>query len=168
MQRLSFIALCVIIGMVVSLACEASSGGIPIKRPSSRAPSKRPGKERDVVGEYRKALNNTEWDIEMTSMSAQGKKVEDTIVFSKGKVFSEGLVSQGFSKTNFTLTPQSTDKVIWETMQTGKDEIVFFRGEISSDLKKMSGVISFQRKGSSEDFSFVSTAKRDVAPPQEE
>jgi hypothetical protein len=152
--------------------CDGSSGRAPKKRTPSAKPKLFMSKEerelqrkREIIGQKKEALNNTEWDIDMIGTSAEtGESVtiKDTVVFVDNKVLSKRLESQGFLPTNYTLSLKDDEKVIWETMQTGENQLVFFRGEISQDLTSMAGVISFQKPGGSEDYSFQSTDKRKI------
>ena len=159
--------MCVFVGY----GCNGSSGRAPKKGAPQAKPKLFMSKEekelqrkRDIIAAKKEALNETEWDVDMTAMSgeAKGTVTKDTIVFTDNKVSSKKLSAQGFLPTNYTLSLKDEDKVIWETMQTGEGQLVFFRGEISQDLSGMAGVISFQKPGSSEDYSFQSTAKRKI------
>jgi len=172
----------------ISVNSWTSSGGIPIikeeepkksqPQPKSQSQAKPKPKTKAVaptiskkelaalrkrsalIAKKKEVLNNTEWDIEMFPLSGKGKSLKDVIVFAENKVSAKSLEDRGFLPTNYTLSIAEEGKLIWETMQSREDEIVFFRGEISPDLENMSGVISFQRLEGPQDYSFRSTAKR--------
>ena len=119
-------------------------------------------RKRALVAKKKEALNNTEWEVVMNPLSGKGKKVEDTIIFSEGKVSLKELNEQGFPATNYTLTLQEDNKVVWETMQTADKEVVFFRGEVSPDMDNMNGIASFQRLEGNQDYNFASIKKRQL------
>ena len=114
-------------------------------------------KERLEFGES----DGTEWDIELTLISASGsdhKLRKDRIRFKDGKVSSSNLASSGYSASNYTVTVKEDGTVVWETTQRSPSgEIVFWRGETREG--RMQGVLSqrpTQGKGKGRDFSFVS------------
>jgi len=170
----------------ISVNSWASSGGIPIikeEEPKKSQPQPKPQpqakpktkavaptiskeelaalrKRSALIAKKKEVLNNTEWDIEMFPLSGKGKSLKDVIVFAENKVSAKSLEDRGFLPTNYTLSITEEGKLIWETMQSKDDEIVFFRGEISPGLESMSGVVSFQKLEGSQDYSFRSTAKK--------
>jgi len=110
-------------------------------------------------------LNNTEWAVEMSSMtSAKAKKESDTITFKDNQVSIASYAKKGFPTTNFTLTVQEDGTVIWETMQTSeKSGIAFWRGELDPKMQTMRGVVSYQiDKKNKQDYSFASSVKKNV------
>ncbi len=96
-------------------------------------------------------------------LSGKGKSVEDVVVFSEGKVSTKGLISEGFVPTNYSLNIKDDGKLIWETMQTQGEEMVFFKGEVTPELDKMSGVVSFQKLEGPQNYSFSSSEKREIS-----
>ncbi|MCX5708001.1 MAG: hypothetical protein NTY14_03350, partial [Candidatus Omnitrophica bacterium] len=111
---------------------------------------------------------NTEWPIDLTLMTAKGKKEIDAISFTNNQVAIAGFVKKGFPTTNFTLTVQEDGSVIWETMQTSeKSGIAFWRGELDSKMQVMRGVVSHQIDANKKlDYSFVSTARKNIPTNQ--
>lgn len=93
-------------------------------------------------------LAGTAWQIQVqptTLNGAHGPQV-DSLRFEGNKVISSLLSSQGFSSTNYTVTPQENGALIWETMQTNlKGEVVCWRGELSGD--SMRGLLTRQKPG---------------------
>ena len=159
-----------VVCILMGYGCDGSSGrakkGGPRAKPKlfmSRE-ERALQRKREIIGQKTEALNETEWDIDMSRLSASGEAatIKDTIVFTDNKILSRRLEGQGFMPTNYTLSLKEDDKVIWETMQTGENQLAFFRGEISEDLSSMAGVISIQKPGGSEDYSFKSTEKRKI------
>ena len=160
-----------VVCILMGYGCDGSSGrakkGAPQAKPKifMSKEERELERKRELIGEKKEALNDTEWDIDMSGLSATGERAttKDTIVFTQNKVASKRLESQGFLPTNYTLSLKDGEKVVWETMQTGDNQLVFFRGEFAQDLSSMAGVISFQKPGGSEDYSFQSTGKRKIA-----
>jgi hypothetical protein len=113
-------------------------------------------------------LNNTEWAIDLTLMTAKGKKETDVISFKNNQVSVAGFAKKGFPTTNFTLTVQEDGTLIWETMQTSeKSGIAFWRGELDPKMQTMRGVVSHQiDPNKKQDYSFVSTAKKNIPTNQ--
>ncbi len=122
-------------------------------------------KQRTIREQKRAQLNNTQWPAELMAMNGEGKKHKDTLLFKDNRFSSEAYAKQGFAATNYTLSVQEDGSVVWETMQTAENgQLVFWRGEISSDMKSMRGVISKQKAaGESEDYSFVCSEKSIIA-----
>jgi hypothetical protein len=119
-------------------------------------------KRRELIDNKKASLNNTAWEIEIVPLGG-GKKTDDTVIFREGKVSLKALKEKGFSPTNYTLTIQDNGSLIWETMQTSeRGKIVFIRGEISSDIKTMHGIMSYPKGGKTQDYSFMSLEKRIV------
>jgi hypothetical protein len=113
-------------------------------------------------------LNNTEWAIDLTSMTAKGKKETDIVSFKNNQVVIAGFAKKGFPTTNFTLTVQEDGTVIWETMQTSeKSGIAFWRGELDAKMQVMRGVVSWQiDPNKKQDYSFASTGKKIIPTNQ--
>ncbi|MCX7927414.1 MAG: hypothetical protein N2606_04685 [Candidatus Omnitrophica bacterium] len=141
--------------------------------PAVASPQKTPEElKREEALKVRKAqaqrklaeLNNTEWQIELTPLYSKGKKETDTVVFKENKVSLVNFSKKGFGPTNFTLTVQEDGMVVWETMQTSeKGQLVFWRGEMDTDLKQMRGVASYQiDQNNKQDYSFISISKKNL------
>jgi len=181
--------------VVLVFKAEASSGGAPLWEkkakpqqgkttavsPSTVPAAAKPGssavapaaptpedirRQRAIINMRRRQIDNTEWEIELIPMSGKGRNKKDVIRFSDRKVILKSLAKEGFTPTNFSLSLRSNKKLVWETMQKKDADIVFFKGEFSSELDSMTGVISFQRLRGTQDFSFRSTAKREVVPEE--
>lgn len=122
-------------------------------------------RQRELKKEKREQLNNTEWQIEL-SLFDGGKKDTDVIIFKDNQVVFTNLSRGGFTSTNYTLTIQKDEAIVWETMQTSKKgEIAFWRGEVDSNMNKMRGILSRKIDDkTSRDYYFWSTNKK-VAPP---
>jgi hypothetical protein len=122
-------------------------------------------KQRTLREQKRAQLNNTQWSAELLAMSGEGKKHKDVLIFKDNHFSSEAYVKQGFAATNYTVSVQEDGSLVWETMQTAADgQLVFWRGEVSSDMKSMRGVVSKQKAGGeSEDYSFVCGEKTVIA-----
>ncbi len=135
----------------------------PGKGPSSTAIPEEVRKQRLLVGRKRKLLNDTEWEVSLIPLDGKGRKKKDLIVFFESKVSTKSLIEQDYQPTNYSVTLKDDDKVVWETMQTGKDgEVVFFKGEVTPEFDKMSGVVSFQKLEGTENYSFISTSVEKV------
>ncbi|MBI3322572.1 MAG: transposase [Candidatus Omnitrophica bacterium] len=102
-------------------------------------------------------LGGTTWDIQIRpSINAAKSPIrEDSIRFDANRVASTQLSAEGFSPSNYTLTPQPDGTFIWETMQSGPGgEVVCWRGEC--DGQRMRGVMTRQKDGTeTESFNFI-------------
>jgi hypothetical protein len=109
-------------------------------------------------------LNNTEWTIEMSPLNGKGKKELDIVTFKNNQVSVAGFTKRGFPTTNFTLSVQDDDIVVWETMQTAeKGGIAFWRGEMDMAMQSMRGVVSHHiDEKTKADYSFASTEKKSI------
>jgi len=124
--------------------------------------------KRAIIERKRAELNNTEWQIELMPLSGKGAKETDTVVFKNNQVSSTGYGKKGFPATNYTLTVEDNGVAVWETMQTSeKSGVVFWRGEIDPGMESNKGIVSYHLDESTiRDYSFVSTAKRQIVPEQ--
>jgi hypothetical protein len=67
--------------------------------------------------------------------------------------------SLGYPSSNYSVSVEDNNKIVWETMQTSDTGVVSWRGEIEQD--KMTGIFSLREKGKSpQDFAFVSVAHK--------
>ncbi len=103
-------------------------------------------------------LENTSWEVTVVNMqNPDTSGVEDIFSFQKNQFRSRNLSARGFADTNYTLSQGSASEkpLVWETMQTGKEGIVFLRGEWDGD--KMQGNISELLENGQKvvDYSFV-------------
>ena len=113
-------------------------------------------------------LNGTQWQIQIAPMYARNGSVpvqEDHVTFEGNQMSSSTLNTQGFPKSNITLTPQEDGRLVWETMQTHSNgETVFWRGEMKEG--RMQGVFSRHPKdGAPIDFIFRGIP-RDLSEPE--
>lgn len=103
-------------------------------------------------------LNGTVWDVELYSVSPEGVKtpMKDKIKFMGEAFESHHFSSQGFQRSNYSVTVQDNGTVTWETMQTNpRGETISWRGDWNG--KTMEGMISYQSMGKNpQDFSFLS------------
>ena len=129
----------------------------------SEAAARRAVREKETASR----LNETEWEIQLSSLSGGQKKepLKDTLRFEKGKVSSQWLVGSGYPSTNYTLTAGEDGSVVWETMQTREGEgVAFWRGELSADA--MRGILSkHPQKGDAIDYSFSGRMTGKITPP---
>jgi hypothetical protein len=119
-----------------------------------------------VLREKKKGeLNNWSWDIDTALLSGKGAKQKDNITIQDNKFFSEGFVKEGFPASNFTLSVQDNGVTVVETMQTSeKKGMIFWRVEFDPTLAACKGILSRQLPGNkTEDYSFISTAKKPVS-----
>jgi hypothetical protein len=131
--------------------------------------------QRLLAQEKRKKINNTEWEIELRTLSGSAatkekeKKEVDLLIFKDNQVSVQTFSKKGFGSTNFTLTVQDDGSCVWETMQTSeKSGVAFWRGEIDKDTAKMQGVLSYHIDDkTTREYSFINTSKTDIpAQPQ--
>jgi hypothetical protein len=176
--------------VAVSFNVIASSGGVPFgvnkdekkATPKAGAPAKKikdTGNlqgatgapiqiDRSLIARKRKEIDNTEWGVELIPITGKGNRKEDKIIFTNRRVLLKSLDKQGFIPTNFSLNINQSKKLVWETMQKNGEDIVFFKGEVSSDYTKMTGVISFQELRGNRDYSFISTSMKEIVPEDPE
>lgn len=115
------------------------------------------------IEDARDALDNTEWDVNITSLTEKKKNSRtDTLRFVDKKFYSVSFDSQGYHISNYSLRIKPDGMIVWETMQTKEGEgVLFWRGEWRNG--KMTGVISKQpQEGESESFNFKSTGSRKI------
>lgn len=122
--------------------------------------------QRVFTEKVRQGLNNTEWEIELSLLSAKGKKESDVITFKENQIGVAGFVKKGFPPTNYTLTVQDGGIAVWETMQSSdKSGIAFWRGEIDADMQRMHGILSYHVDDkTTRDYSFSSISRKDISP----
>jgi len=118
--------------------------------------------KRALIEQKRKEINNIEWEIELVPLSGKGKTLSETVVFKNMQVSFVEFGKKGFTPSNFSLKVQDDKILVWETMQTSeKSGVVFWRGEITPDLQKMRGVVSYQISDKKkEDYSFISINRK--------
>ncbi len=120
--------------------------------------------KRALIEKRRREINNNEWAIDLFKLSGKGKKEAETIIFKDNQVLVGNFSKRGFAATNYSLSIQGDGTLVWETMQSSeKSGIAFWRGELSSDMQSMRGVLSFQINDKTrEEYSFVSTEKKAI------
>lgn len=110
--------------------------------------------------DMRAPLDGVIFEIELMTVAADGSErpIRDKIKFVGKSFESDYFSTQGFTRSNYTLTANPDGSVTWETLQTNaKGETVSWRGDLQG--KKMEGSLS-HRLGddTSKDFSFLSNA----------
>ena len=104
---------------------------------------KKIAERRKKVEERLKELNGSEWEMTVKPHAGKEKEYKDVFTFQDKQVSSKKLSARGFLSTNYTITiPDDGETAVWETMKTGKEGVVFIRGEWVKD--KMTGAISEQ------------------------
>jgi hypothetical protein len=142
----------------------------PIKQATSEVvegqrPADEIAREKEVedINAKKASLNNTEWDVEMT-LEGKEQGSPDVIVFIDNKVGVQSSMAKGFEPSNYTLTVGGDGSLIFETMQrTEQGKMSFIRGEISSDVKVMKGMVSFPEGETALNYYFKSLSKRVAA-----
>ena len=112
-------------------------------------------KQTNQLSEFR----SSEWQVKMIS-SGSKEETADTLSFVDGQFASAKMSELGYSRSNYSITVEDNNKIIWETMQTGSDgSVVSWRGEIEEG--KMNGIVSLRQKDKEpQDFSFMSLKHR--------
>ena len=126
---------------------------------------KKIAERRKKVEERLKELNGSEWEMTVKPHAGKEKEYKDVFTFQDKQVSSKKLSARGFLSTNYTITiPDDGETAVWETMKTGKEGVVFIRGEWVKD--KMTGAISEQLDEGKKikEYSFSSDT-RAVVPP---
>jgi len=111
--------------------------------------------ETENLSEFR----SSEWQVKMMSTGSK-EETADVLSFVDGKFISAKMNELGYSSSNYSITVEDNNKIIWETMQTGPDgSVVSWRGEIEEG--KMNGIVSLRQTGKApQDFSFISLKHR--------
>ncbi|MFA5118455.1 MAG: hypothetical protein WC695_06340 [Candidatus Omnitrophota bacterium] len=151
---------------------ESSAAAVKAAPAAKKAVEKKVDKAKEAADRNQKAmaekkrgeLNNTEWLIELSPLTGAGKKEKETVSFKNSQVSFMNFGKKGFPSTNYTLTVQDENQVVWETMQTSeKTGVCFWRGEMSPDMQGMRGVLSYQiDEKTKTDYSFVSISKKGI------
>ena len=171
-----------ILVMVVLLIFNADSFAFwwQEKKEESESPKAAPAKTRQISGDAkqilketkRKQLNNTEWEIELTTFGDPKRKRTETdiLTFQNNQVSSASLSKQGYSPTNYTPNLQDDETFVWETMQTAaKGGVAFWRGEIDANMEKMQGILSHHVSDKkTNDYTFQSVNKRVIPSSAQE
>jgi hypothetical protein len=144
-----------------------SSEVTPVPAKLSEADEKKIIELRKKIEEKKTELNGSAWELTFNSSSnPKMKGAKDTFTFQNGQFKSAHYQKDGFTPTNYSVSiPSETqDIAVWETMLSGKEGIVFIRGEWEKD--KMSGNITEQLKGGKEIFehTFTTSARTSVSP----
>lgn len=165
MNKRTFWILALLIVISVTSAY-AKEDGESAKTASQGESQKKQAERLKKIEEKKKDLNGSQWDVVVKSQGKGEKDAEDALTFQNGQVSSKNLAKRGFNPTNYTITvPESPDQpAVWETMQTGKEGVIFIRGEWMKDA--MQGSISEQLDGGKQvkDYYFT-TAKRTAISP---
>ncbi|MCX5701904.1 MAG: hypothetical protein NTW64_02845 [Candidatus Omnitrophica bacterium] len=123
---------------------------------------------REKEAKAKETLGLKEWTIYLITMTEKKMKTDtDLLTFAEGKITSKNLSPKGFPSSNYTVTVQEDETIIWETMQTADNgDIAFWRGELQGEL--MRGVLSMHPvKGEVKDYTF-STVPIEVKPVEPE
>lgn len=126
-------------------------------------------KERALREKKKGALNNTQWEVEVSALSGQGTKQKDILIFYDNRFSSDVFLKKSFKASNYTMTLQEDGAAIVETMQSSEKEgVVFWRLEFDPNMVSCKGILSRQLADSkSEDFSFVSISRSLYVAPVE-
>ena len=104
-------------------------------------------------------LRSSEWQVKMVAADSEEESA-DVLSFVDGKFVSARMNDLGYESSNYSITVEDNNKIIWETMQTGPDGgVVSWRGEIEEG--RMNGIASLRQEGKApRDFSFISLKHR--------
>ena len=149
---------------------ESKTGVEPAEEKAAPAPAQPAvsdaelAKQRALKDKKRKALNNNQWEISVIPMTGKGEKTQDVLVFTGEKFSSQEYVKKGYTPSNYTLSLAADGGAVVESMQSNEGGgILFWRIELDSELAGCRGVLSNQLvENKTEDYSFVSTAKKPV------
>jgi hypothetical protein len=150
-------------------ASSSRSTNVSIRRTAEE--TKKKTDMRKLAAEWRKDLNGSQWEVTVSSQNPQAKGVgKDVLTFQNDQFRSRSLEKRGYSATNYTITPlgEEGERAVWETMQTGKDGVVFVKGEWKEE--QMTGTMTEQLDGGKTvfDYYFTSAKRKKVAPTSEE
>src|SRR3989338_6556734 len=126
---------------------------------------------RKRINEKKSEINGSQWEVVLGSLDPKIKGQKDTLLFQNDQVTSAGMSKRGFGPTNYTVSvPQEegSEGGIWETMKTGKDGVIFMRGEWEND--NMRGDVTEQLDGGKEfhEYIFTTSSRMAVSPTSSE
>ena len=103
-------------------------------------------------------LKFSEWQIQLTPIAGTGDSA-DVLTFEDNKFFSAKMNSRGLPYSNYSVTIQEDNTIVWETIQSDASGSASWRGELRGD--KMTGMLSLQDAGKDpQAFSFTSINSR--------
>ncbi|HAJ57199.1 MAG TPA: hypothetical protein DCL35_05460 [Candidatus Omnitrophica bacterium] len=101
-----------------------------------------PKKLKNLLDDKRAELEDSQWDIEVTSQEGAGY-VKDMLNFEDEKFISREFTAKGFGPVAYSLTYRDSGVFVFETMQESEVEgTVFWRGEFGPDGDVIRGTIS--------------------------
>lgn len=108
-------------------------------------------------------LDGTVWRVEIGASTIK-TRVVDEIRFDRGTVLSSFFHAQGFQASRYTLTEEKNRPLIWETLQTRKDQAsISWHGEV--DGNAVGGVALLrQPNGPNVTYTFTGRKARVAAP----
>ncbi len=150
-------------------AAEKSAEAPPV-RERTAAEQKKLDEMRKRVEQKQTELNGSRWELALSSLEPKAKSEKDVYTFQNGQFSSKNLSKRGFTATNYTVTVPSegVESAVWETMQTGKEGVVFIRGEWEKE--KMWGIVTEQLDEGKKigHYSFSTTAHKAIPPTSEQ
>jgi hypothetical protein len=151
-----------------------AAGQAPVAPPQAvkeapKSPKGAADKMRALREKKKLALNNTQWEVEVSALSGKGSRQKDTFIFYENKFSAEEFLKKGYKPSNYTVTVQEDGSAFIETMQSSdKEGVVFWRLEFDPAMVSCKGLLSSQLPNNrSEDYSFVSVARKLYVPPAE-
>ena len=175
MLKTLVVSLAVLMTAVPSFAADAISAltetEVSMPRPKPRTPEeeKKLAETRKKIEEKKTELDGSSWELVTSSSDAKAKGEQDTFTFQNGQFSGKNFSGRGFPATNYTVSIPSEDSetAVWETMQTGKEGLIFIRGEWGKD--KMNGDITEQLDGGKKvrEYSFTTAARKAIPPTSE-
>lgn len=171
MRYLALGSLLLLVLAPAALAAEAAPAQPVV---AAKPAPKRTEAEQKKITEMRKRidirkteLNGSKWDLSLGSSDAKMKGKTDVFTFQDGMFRSDNLSKRGFSPTNYTVSvagDEKSESAVWETMQTGKEGLIFIRGEWEKD--RMQGNVTEQLDGGKKvvEYYFTTSAKKSIPP----
>lgn len=90
-------------------------------------------------------LDGTVWRVEISAATMKARTV-DEFRFAGGTFLSSFFLPQGFPASRYTLTEEKNRPLIWETLQTGKDQAsISWHGEVEGNTLR--GVALLRQPG---------------------
>lgn len=127
--------------------------------------------QRRRIKEKETEMNGSKWDVVLGSLDPKIKGQKDTFIFQDNQVTSTGMSKRGFGSTNYTVTvpdEADSDLGIWETMKTGKDGVIFIRGEWAKEA--MRGYVTEQLEEGKKvnEYTFNTSTRIAISPSSSE
>jgi len=159
-------------GLMMGSSVQAADDASVVS-PKSRSPEeqKKLDEMRKRIREKETEMNGSKWEVVLGSLDPKIKGQKDTLLFQNRQMISVDMSKRGFGPTNYTVSvppEEDSEGGIWETMKTGKDGVIFIRGEWEKD--NMHGFVTEQLEEGKKinEYIFTTSSRVAVSPTSSE